>query len=64
MPMPGDETTKLLLESVLKKALEEVNLDGVELTAILLPGDFVRHGLAGNDFTVPNPKWPEMLLTI
>lgn len=31
------------------------------MTAILIPGDFIEHGLSSYNRSVPNQAWPEML---
>jgi hypothetical protein len=46
LPLPGDETTPLLLDIILQEALDENNALGTKLDGILAIGDFVRHYLA------------------
>jgi hypothetical protein len=46
MPNPGDETTYDLLGLVLKNAQQKAKDEGFTYTAVLVPGDLVRHGLA------------------
>ena len=64
MPMLGQETTPLLLHTLLEKAKNDCEKDRDDLDAILLPGDLVKHGMASNDKTTPNVKWPKMLETM
>ena len=48
MPMPGDMCNTRLLEVVLNNAKEQETKSGETLTAIFMPGDFVRHHLAAD----------------
>lgn len=49
---------------MVEKAYNQIQEEGIELTAIFLPGDFNRHGLAAYNETVPNPNWDVMLETM
>lgn len=62
--MPGEETSYELLKIVLQNAKETAQSKGISYTAIILPGDQVKHGLASYNTTVPNPEWPLMLYTM
>lgn len=67
MPMPGMETNRLLLNTVLQNALDKSQKEGFSYNAIILPGDQVCHGLASNvdpNLGIPNPNWPLMLETM
>jgi hypothetical protein len=64
IPPPGKETTLTLLEVMLQNAKDQVADEGIEITAILLPGDFNKHGLSAYDETIPNPNWGIMLETM
>jgi len=64
MPMPGEETSYELLKLVLQDAKDQEKAKGISYTAIILPGDQVRHNLAATDTSVPNPNWPLMLYTM
>jgi hypothetical protein len=64
MPMPGEETSYELLKIVLQNAQDQAKAKGIIYTAIILPGDQVRHGLAAYNTSVPNPNWPLMLFTM
>ncbi len=64
MPNPGDETTMYLLGLVLKNAQQKAKDEGFTYTAVLVPGDLVRHGLASYNTSIPNPNWNLMLYTM
>jgi hypothetical protein len=64
IPPPGEECTIALLDQIVKQARDQVNKEGIELTAIFIPGDFNRHGLSAKDITIPNPNWPIMIETM
>jgi hypothetical protein len=64
MPNPGEETTLFLLEIVLKNAQQQAKDEGFTYTAVLMPGDMVRHGLASYNTSLPNPNWNLMLYTM
>jgi predicted phosphohydrolase len=50
MPIFGNETTQILLVTMLQKAKDS----GQQYDAVLLPGDFVKHGIDSTDTTKPN----------
>lgn len=55
--MPGQMCNIKLLTEMVAKAKAKVDEEGEELTAILIPGDFINHDLPEHDFTIPNPNW-------
>ena len=46
IPMPGHETTIGLLGVMLADMKAQESNSGVKIDAILIPGDFCRHGMA------------------
>ncbi len=60
MPIFGNETTQMLLITMLQKAKDS----GDVYDAVLLPGDFVKHGIDSSDTTRPNYQWDLALATI
>ena len=60
MPVFGNETTQVLLNTMLQKAKDSGNV----YDAVLLPGDFVKHGIDSSDTTKPNYEWDLALSTI
>jgi hypothetical protein len=64
IPPPGEETTQTLLEVMLQQAKDQTTDEGIEITAILLPGDFNKHGLSARNESIPNPNWGIMLETM
>jgi hypothetical protein len=53
-----------LLGLVLKNAQQKAKEEGFTYTAVLVPGDLVRHGLASYNTSIPNPNWNLMLYTM
>jgi hypothetical protein len=49
---------------VLKDAQEQAKAGGFSYTAVIMPGDLVRHGLSPTASFVPNPNWNLMLYTM
>lgn len=60
MPIFGNETTQILLVTMLQQAKDSGDL----FDAVLLPGDFVKHGIDSSDTTKPNSQWDLALATI
>jgi hypothetical protein len=48
---------------MVKKAHDKCIEDDVELTAILIPGDFIEHSLPAYNTSEPNYNWPQMVET-
>lgn len=63
IPMTGEKCNIPLFKEMVQKAHAKCQEDKVELTAILIPGDFIEHGLAAWNDTIPNPNWPQMIET-
>lgn len=66
IPMTGQDCNINLLTKIVKEAGRKTRAEGVAVTAILLPGDFIAHGLSIYDTldeNLVNYNWPLMMET-
>ena len=66
IPMTGQDCNINLLTKMVKEAGRKTKADGVDVTAILLPGDFIAHGFSiydTYDLNLVNYNWPLMMET-